>query len=40
MRASDLPVLSGDATKLRTATGWEPQYSLATSLRDIYAHAR
>jgi GDP-4-dehydro-6-deoxy-D-mannose reductase len=39
MRASDLPILSGDATKLRTETGWEPQYSLAASLRDIYAAA-
>jgi GDP-4-dehydro-6-deoxy-D-mannose reductase len=40
MRASDLPLLSGDATKLRAETGWEPQYSLATSLHDIYAAAR
>ena len=39
MRASDLPILSGDATKLRVETGWEPQYSLAASLRDIYAAA-
>ena len=39
MRSSDLPILSGDATKLRTETGWEPLYSLATSLRDIYAAA-
>src|SRR5665213_220707 len=40
MRSSDLPVLSGDATKLRAETGWEPRYSLAASLRDIYADAR
>lgn len=40
MRASDLPVLSGDSTKLRTETGWAPQHSLTGSLRDIYAHAR
>jgi GDP-4-dehydro-6-deoxy-D-mannose reductase len=40
MRASDLPVLSGDSTKLRAATGWEPQYSLTDSLREIYANAR
>jgi len=40
MRASDLPILSGDSTKLRTATGWVPQYSLAMSLRDIYAAVR
>ena len=40
MRSSDLPILSGDATKLRAETGWEPQYSLAASLRDIYAALR
>jgi GDP-4-dehydro-6-deoxy-D-mannose reductase len=40
MRSSDLPILSGDATKLRAETGWEPHYSLAASLRDIYAAAR
>ena len=40
VRSSDLPILSGDATKLRAATGWAPQYALATSLRDIYAAAK
>ena len=40
MRASDLPILSGDATKLRAETGWEPRIPLAASLRDIYAAAR
>jgi GDP-4-dehydro-6-deoxy-D-mannose reductase len=39
MRASNLPILSGDATKLRAETGWEPRISLAASLRDIYADA-
>jgi GDP-4-dehydro-6-deoxy-D-mannose reductase len=39
MRSSDLPILSGNASKLRTETGWEPRISLATSLRDIYAAA-
>jgi GDP-4-dehydro-6-deoxy-D-mannose reductase len=39
MRPSDLPILSGDATKLRAATGWAPQIALAASLRDIYADA-
>jgi GDP-4-dehydro-6-deoxy-D-mannose reductase len=39
MRSSDLPILSGDATKLRAETGWEPHYALAASLRDIYADA-
>ena len=40
MRPSDLPILSGDATKMRAATGWEPGIALATSLRDIYADAQ
>lgn len=39
MRASDTPILFGDGTKLRSATGWEPAYSLASTLRDIYADA-
>lgn len=40
LRPSDLPVLSCDATKLRGATGWQPHYALADSLRDIYVDAR
>jgi GDP-4-dehydro-6-deoxy-D-mannose reductase len=39
MRPSDTPVLYGDASKLRAATAWEPQYALTASLRDIYADA-
>jgi len=40
LRPSDIPVLCGDATKLRAETGWTPQFALAASLRDIYADAR
>jgi GDP-4-dehydro-6-deoxy-D-mannose reductase len=40
MRASELPLLCGDSTKLRAETGWEPRFTLAESLRDIYAAAR
>jgi GDP-4-dehydro-6-deoxy-D-mannose reductase len=40
MRASDLPLLSGDSAKLRAETGWEPRLTLTESLRDIYAAAR
>jgi GDP-4-dehydro-6-deoxy-D-mannose reductase len=40
MRPSDLPVLVGYASKLRTATGWEPKRSLAQTLRDVYADAQ
>jgi GDP-4-dehydro-6-deoxy-D-mannose reductase len=40
LRPSDVPIVVGDATKLRTATGWDPKLSLAESLRDIYADAR
>jgi GDP-4-dehydro-6-deoxy-D-mannose reductase len=40
MRASDLPLLSGDSTKLRAETGWAPRFTLTESLRDIYAAAQ
>ena len=39
MRASDTPLFVGDASKLRTATGWAPQIALETSLRDTYRAA-
>ena len=39
-RPSDLPILMGDASKLRAAVAWEPQFTLARSLRDIYDDAR
>lgn len=35
MRATDLPYLVGDATKLRTATGWTPRRSLDDTLREV-----
>ena len=37
MRPSDIPVLDGDASKLRQATVWQPTIPLADSLRDILA---
>ena len=40
MRPSDLPILVGDAAKLRSATGWAPRYALAATLRDVYTDAR
>ena len=35
MRPSDVPVLVGDAGKLKRQTGWEPEIGLATSLKDV-----
>jgi GDP-4-dehydro-6-deoxy-D-mannose reductase len=35
MRPADIPVLVGDAAKLRAATGWEPRISLDQTLRDM-----
>ncbi|MEO5800869.1 MAG: GDP-mannose 4,6-dehydratase, partial [Gemmatimonadales bacterium] len=35
LRQSDIPVLIGDATKLRAATGWAPQYSFERTLQDL-----
>ena len=40
LRPSDNPVSYGDNTKLRAATDWEPRYTLAQSLRDVYNEAR
>jgi len=40
LRPSDIPVPCGDASKLRAETGWAPSFTLAASLRDIYADAR
>jgi len=40
LRPADVPLMIGDAAKLRLATGWEPAIPLAASLRDIYADAR
>lgn len=40
MRPADVPLMIGDATKLRAASGWSPAIPLAMSLADVYADAR
>jgi GDP-4-dehydro-6-deoxy-D-mannose reductase len=35
MRPADVPYLVGDATKLRTATGWAPRHSLDATLQQV-----
>lgn len=35
MRPVDIPKLVCDATRFRTCTGWEPQYTLEQTLKDI-----
>jgi GDP-4-dehydro-6-deoxy-D-mannose reductase len=40
MRPSDTPLFVGDNTKLRAATGWEPQIAFRTTIREIYEAAR
>lgn len=35
LRPSDIPILVGDASKLKAATGWEPVIPLDQTLRDI-----
>jgi GDP-4-dehydro-6-deoxy-D-mannose reductase len=37
VRPVDVPVLRGDATLLRTTTGWAPSIPLATTLADVLA---
>jgi GDP-4-dehydro-6-deoxy-D-mannose reductase len=38
-RPLDIPVLRGDPSKLRAATGWEPRITLDETLRDVAAEA-
>ena len=40
MRPADLPVIAGDPSRLRAATGWEPEIPLAQTLADTLAAAR
>jgi GDP-4-dehydro-6-deoxy-D-mannose reductase len=40
MRPVDVPVLRGDASKLRAITGWEPRVDLDETLRDVLDHWR
>ena len=35
MRPSDVPILLGDSSKFRAATGWEPKISLEQTLSDL-----
>ena len=40
VRPADIPRLAGDASKLRAATGWEPEIPLEETLADTLAAAR
>lgn len=40
LRPVDVPVLRGDATKLRAATGWSPAIALDETLGDVLAYWR
>ncbi len=40
VRAVDAPVMIGDNTRLREATGWAPDFSLEQTLADVLATAR
>ena len=40
VRPVDVPVLRGDTRRLRAATSWQPEISLATSVADIIADGR
>ncbi len=35
MRPVDVPVVRGDPSKLHAATGWQPEFDLDTTLRDV-----
>jgi GDP-4-dehydro-6-deoxy-D-mannose reductase len=40
MRANELPVVCGDASRLRAATGWTPRIPLEQTLADTLEAAR
>jgi GDP-4-dehydro-6-deoxy-D-mannose reductase len=40
LRPSDVPVVVGDASKIRQAVGWEPQIPFEKTLRDVLAYWR
>jgi GDP-4-dehydro-6-deoxy-D-mannose reductase len=40
LRVGDLPHLVGDAQKLKGRTGWQPRFTLETTLRDVVDHAQ
>ena len=40
MRASEIPVAAGDATRLRLATGWTPRGDWDAAIADVLEHAR
>ena len=40
MRANDIPILIGDASRLRDATGWEPKISFDQMLDDLLGYWR
>jgi GDP-4-dehydro-6-deoxy-D-mannose reductase len=40
LRPSDIPILRGDASKLREATGWTPQIPIEQTLREVLESAR
>ena len=40
LRASDVPVLVGDASRIRAEVGWEPRIPLERSLRDLLEYWR
>lgn len=40
MRPTDTPVIVGDNSKIRTETGWQPEWDLATTLGSLLQEAR
>jgi GDP-4-dehydro-6-deoxy-D-mannose reductase len=40
LRSTKIPILQGDATRLREATGWEPMIPMEQTLQDVLDDAR
>jgi GDP-4-dehydro-6-deoxy-D-mannose reductase len=40
MRKSEIPLFYGDSSRLRSATGWQPEYDIDSTLRDTLDYWR
>jgi GDP-4-dehydro-6-deoxy-D-mannose reductase len=40
LRPVDIPVLIGDSSKLRAATGWQPEIPIPTTMKDLMDDCR
>ena len=39
LRPLDVPAITGDSERLRSLTGWQPEWELRQTLHDVWADA-